>query len=486
MILFRNALVHSPPKKSIHADVLIEAERIAKVGRIKPMAEANVHESKTILPAYIDSHIHLLEYGLSLLFLDLREAKSREEVLDLVSSRLPEARNRGFLYAFNLAPERLAEIDWQPQTGELDTIDKRIPIFIRREDGHSVFLNRAARRWLLYDQPIEGASDPISGRFNELAVERMQERIPVELRKEAFLAAGKYLVSKGVTGAAVLIGDSAHLEDVEIYREIASKVGIEAVLFPQNPDVEKVCELKLSRLGGCILIDGSFGSRTAALREPYTDAPGNMGILYFSNSELANLVKCANEAGLQMTFHAIGDEAIEQIISAYEKFIEPVNPLRHRIEHAELMPPDLIQKAMDLNLILGVQPMFEAIWGQDGGLYEKRLGERRRWTNPFRSQLEQGLILAAGSDAPITTPDPAIGIKAFLTHPIPEERISPQQALAAYTHDAAFGMHLEAKVGSIEEGLQADLLVFDKDPLKTLDFHPKAVIRRGKVVHGSI
>ncbi|MBD3287005.1 amidohydrolase family protein, partial [candidate division WOR-3 bacterium] len=368
----------------------------------------------------------------------------------------------------------------------LDGISKNLPILLRREDGHSLYMNRAARRWLLFDQPIEHASDPISGRFNELAVERMQERVPVELRKEAFVTAGRDLLSKGVTGAAVMIGDAGHLEDVEIYREIATKVGIETVLFPQNPEVEKVCELELSRLGGCILIDGSFGSRTAALRKPYTDAPGNMGILYFSNSELANLVKCANEAGLQMTFHAIGDEAVEQIIAAYERFIDPANPLRHRIEHAELIPPDLIERARDLNLVLGVQPVFETTWGQEGGMYAKRLGERRRWTNPFRSLLDAGLRLAAGSDAPITAPDPAQGIKAFLNHPIDKERITPLEAIAAYTSKGAYGMHLEDRIGSVRVGYSADLLVFDDDPLETGDLKPQAVIRRGKLVAGSI
>lgn len=119
-------------------------------------------------------------------------------------------------------------------------------------------------------------------------------------------------------------------------------------------------------------------------------------------------------------------------------------------------------------------------------MYAERLGERRRWTNPFRSELDAGIRIAAGSDAPITAPDPREGIKAFLNHPIPEERISVQEALAAYTYQGAYAMHLEDRIGSVREGLQADLLVFDKDPFHTLDFHPQAVIRKGKLVSGSI
>lgn len=485
MIIFKNALLHSPPQESIRADLLIEDARIAKIGRVKS-GSAHTYENKAILPGYIDSHIHLLEYGYLLIFLDLREARSRKEIMDLLSSQLPEARKLGFLYAFNLASERLTEADWEPLTSDLDSIADDLPIVVRREDGHSVYLNRAARRWLLYDQPIAEADTPLAGRFNELAVERMQGRIPREVREEAFIKAGADLLGKGVTAAAVMIGDEASLRDVEIIRSLGSKLCIEAALFPQNRDVEAICDLELTRLGGCILIDGSFGSRTAALREPYTDAPGNHGILYFSQKELDTLVECAEDAGLQMTFHAIGDEAIEQLLTAYEKVVDPANSRRHRIEHAELMPPDLIERAAKLNLILAVQPMFEIAWGQEGGMYAERLGERRRWTNPYRSILDAGIRIAAGSDAPITDPDPREGVKAFLNHPITEERISVQEALAAYTYQGAYALHLDDRIGSIREGLQADLLVFDSDPFQTLDFHPKAVIRRGKLVAGSI
>ena len=486
MILFKDALIHSPPRKSMRADLLVEGSRIARIGRVESSADAVIYENKVLLPGYIDSHIHLLEYGYSLIFLDLRDVSSSEQVLDLLSSRLSQARQQGFLYALNLAPERLTPQNWVPSTKELDRIADDVPIFIRREDGHSVYLNRAARRWLLYDQPIEHANDHLVGRFNELAVERMQERIPQDVRKEAFERAGADLRAKGVTAAAVMIGDTRSLEDVEIFRSIEPRLGIEAALFPQNRDVQRICDLELTRLGGCILIDGSFGSHTAALRKPYTDAPGNNGILYFSQRELNALVKCTEEAGLQMTFHAIGDEAVGQLLSAYQKVIEPGNPRRHRIEHAELLPPDLIERAAKLGVILGVQPMFEAIWGQERGMYAERLGDRLRWTNPFRSALDAGIRLAAGSDAPIAAPDPAEGIKAFLNHSIAKERISIHDAIAAYTYQGAYALHLEDRIGSIREGLQADLLVFDSDPCQTLNFHPKAVIRRGRLVHGSI
>lgn len=486
MIIFRNAILHSPPYESVTCDVLLEGEKICKVGKAESVQGSEIHYGKVLLPGYIDSHIHLLEYGLSLIFLDLRSAKTSAEVFDRLTSRLNEAKTYGFLYAFNLAPERMKETDWEPSSDELDKISTDLPIFVRREDGHSVYLNRAARRWLLYDQPIEKANHPLSGRFNELAVERMQERIPPEVREQALKTAGSDLISKGVTSASVMVGNSNNLDDVDILRGLSGKTGIDAYLFPQNRDVQKICDLELTRLGGCILIDGSFGSRTAALREPYGDAPGNMGILYFSSRELQNLVGCANEAGLQMTFHAIGDEAVDQLIRAYEKVIDKNNPLRHRIEHAELLLPDLIDRASKLNLIFSVQPYFEVKWGQDGGMYSERLGARRRWTNPFFSILKAGLRIAAGSDAPITDPDPAEGIWAFLNHPIQEERITAVEALQAYTYEGAFALHMEEQIGSIREGLKADLLVFDNDPFITLDFRPKAVIKGGRLVSGSL
>ncbi len=504
MILFKNAYIHSPPHESLRADVLIDEGRmelgravgvagvmgcIKEIGRnIQLSSDSNikVYENKVLLPGYIDSHIHLLEYGLSLNLLDLRKATSSEEVFDMLSAVLPEARQWGFLYAFNLTPERLKPLNWEPLTSQLDKIADDLPIFIRREDGHSVYMNRSARRWLLYDQPLEHADDPLSGRFNELAVERMQDRIPVDFKRKALIDAASALLDRGVTGAAVMIGHSSGLQDIEILRSIEDKIGIRTAIFPQSRDVEKVCAMNLTRLGGCILVDGSFGSRTAALREPYTDAPGNMGILYFSRKELNALVECIQTAGLQMTFHAIGDEAIEILLSSYEKFIEAGNPKRHRVEHAELLAPDLIKRTSDMGIILGVQPMFEMMWGQENGMYAIRLGERRRWTNPYRSILDAGIRIAAGSDAPITNPSPVEGINAFLHHPIVEERITPKEALEAYTYSGAYALHMEKAIGSIAQGLEANILVFNNDPLETLDFNPDAVIYKGKLVRGKL
>lgn len=488
MILFKDALIYSPPRESVKADVLIDGEKIVKIGKIDNgnLSDIPAYSNKTLLPGYIDSHIHLLEHGLSLLFLDLRVITGREELYDTLASYLPQARKLGFLYAFNLAPERLKEQHWQPLTSDLDRVASDLSVFIRREDGHSVYLNTQARQWLLYDQPIAEADTPLVGRFNELAVERMQERVPVEVREEAFIRGGQDILSKGVTAAGVMVGNERNLDDVGIIRSLGSRLGIEAILFPQNRDIAKVCSMDLTRLGGCILVDGSIGSHTAALREPYTDAPGNMGILYFSQRELDVLVKCIHSQELQMAFHAIGDEAIRILLNAYEKTIDHTNPRRNRIEHAELIPPDLIQRTAELNIILSVQPMFQMLWGEEGGMYSQRLGERRRWTNPYRSMLDAGVRIAAGSDAPITCPDPCLGINAFLNHPVAEERITPHEAVTAYTYHGAYSVHMEGTVGSITPNLLADVLVFNRDPFETLDFRPDAVIRRGKLAAGTI
>lgn len=488
MILFKDAIIYSPPREPVKADVLVDGEQIAKIGKIDngSVSDDAVYPGKILLPGFIDSHIHLLEHGLSLLFLDLREVRSREELYDILRTYLGNAREFGFLYGFNLAPERLKEQHWQPMTSDLDRIASDLPIFIRREDGHSVYLNTKARHWLLYDQPIAEADTPLYGRFNELAVERMEERIPQEVRQEAFLRGSNDLVSKGVTAAGVMIGNERNLDDVATIRSLGSRLGIEPILFPQNRDIARVCSMDLTRLGGCILVDGSIGSHTAALREPYTDAPGNMGILYFSQRELDVLVKCVHSQDLQMTFHAIGDEAIRVLLNAYEKTVGSSNPRRNRIEHAELIPPDLIERTAQLHLILSVQPAFETLWGQEGGMYAERLGERRRWTNPFRSILDAGIRIAAGSDAPITTPDPAQGIRAFLQHPIREECITAEEAVAAYTYHGAYAVNMEDRMGSITPSLLADILVFNADPFQSLEFHPDAVIRRGRLVAGTI
>ena len=262
-------------------------------------------------------------------------------------------------------------------------------------------------------------------------------------------------------------------------------MAVRAVPFLQTWDIEAPRRFGLKQAGGCLLIDGSFGSRTAALSQDYADAPGNNGASYVTDEKLLSFLRAAVEAGMQTAVHAIGDRAVEQVVHCHEQLAEAGsrNPLRHRIEHAELLNDSLISRVAQFGLVLGVQPAFEAEWGGPDKMYAQRLGERRRSTNPYRRLLDSGVCLAGGSDAPITPIDPVAGIRAAMERPNPLQTISGEEALAMFTSAAAFALNRERVCGSIEAGKNADLTVLTADPRTTARCRVVATIRGGKCIY---
>jgi predicted amidohydrolase YtcJ len=241
-----------------------------------------------------------------------------------------------------------------------------------------------------------------------------------------------------------------------------------------------------SRIGGCVLIDGSFGSHTAALLADYSDLPGSRVRLYFSDAELEAFLNEADAAGLQTAVHAIGDRAVDQVVRCYEQILTG-NPgcrgnLRHRIEHAELLSAELIERIARLGFILGVQPAFEHFWGGPGRMYERRLGRRFRDTNPYRQLADRNVALSGGSDAPITPIDPQLGIRSAVGHPVAEHRLTPLEACRLFTDRAAFALGCDVRKGSLTIGCDADFLVLDKSPIDDLEFHILRRFRAGREV----
>jgi predicted amidohydrolase YtcJ len=190
--------------------------------------------------------------------------------------------------------------------------------------------------------------------------------------------------------------------------------------------------------------------------------------------------------------HAIGDKAVEQVVRCHEQLPGQRpgtgdqgsgNPLRHRIEHAELLSDSLISRIARLNIVLGVQPAFEFEWGGPDRMYALRLGERWRSTNPYRHLLDSGVRLAGGSDAPITPIDPVAGIRAAIERPDPGQTIGGEEALAMFTTAAAFALNREGACGSIEIGKDADVTVLTSDPRTTAPCQVVATIRGGACIY---
>jgi hypothetical protein len=326
----------------------------------------------------------------------------------------------------------------------------------------------------------------LRGEAYERASRVFKHRLAPETVREALQLAGRQAAAKGVTTIGALVGVEDTTEDEwRVLLDGLAACEVTTVPYLQTWDIEVPRHLGLKQTGGCLLIDGSFGSRTAALNQVYSDTPGNSGTGYVSDEKLLSFLGAATAAGLQATVHAIGDRAVEQVVRCHEQLAEPGlgNPLRHRIEHAELLNDSLIDRIARLALVLGVQPAFETEWGGPDRMYSLRLGERWRSTNPYRRLLDSGVRLAGGSDAPITPIDPVAGTRAATERPNPLQTITGEEALAMFTSTAAFALNREDACGSIEIGKDADITVLTSDPRTTTPCQVVATIRGGKCVY---
>ncbi|MBM3313269.1 amidohydrolase [candidate division WOR-3 bacterium] len=456
-----------------------------------------------IVPGLIDSHTHPLEAGLEQLFPDLRHAASVSEVQERLRARRTEAREQGILLGFNLEPERLREQRY-PSRQELDAAVSEAPLLVYRVDGHSAVTNTAGLKALhspCRPSPLVGANSPprpaigeteeetgvLRGETYERASRWFKHKLRPETIQEALRLFGERAATQGVTtfGALVGVEDSSDAE-WQVFLDALAALPIRAVPYLQTWNLEVPRRFGLKQSGGCLLIDGSFGSRTAALNQEYADAPGNLGASYVSDQRLVGFLQAANVLGLQTAVHAIGDRAVEQVVRCHEYVSGqgPRNPLRHRIEHAELQSDNLIGRISGLGLVLGVQPAFEAEWGGPHRLYAQRLGERWRRTNPYRHLLDSAVVLAGGSDAPITPVCPLAGIRAATAHPNQDEALTGKQALAMFTSAAAFALKREQTSGSLEPGKDADFTVLNADPRVRPDCQVLATFCAGERLYG--
>lgn len=469
--------------------LLIKDKKICEIffGKEIPHYPIIDYENYYLLPGFIDSHIHLLELGLLKIFPDLSPISSLKDLFEIVAEAKKNLSYFPFLILFNFDLEKIKEKRY-PQRKELDKIvDKKI-LIISQRDGHTTILNTYGLMKIFNQNIVSGMEldvykEPtgiLRSQANELVHKYYKKNLPKDIKILAFQEAEKVIIKNGITTLCAMVGEEED-NSYEILLENLNSFKIDIIIFPQIKDIKLVKNLGLKRIGGCILIDGSLSSYTAALTEPYNDNPNTSGLLYFSDEELYNFLKNANDENLQIAVHAIGDKAIEQVINTYEKFLKD-NRLRHRIEHCEVLNEKLIAKLKKLNLIISCQPAFEYYWGGENKLYEKRLGKRIKFTNPYRSLLNENIILIGGSDAPITPPNPLLGIYSAVNHPNEKERINLKEAINLFTKNAAYGIFLEDKIGEIKKGYDADLVVLEALPRYNYDIKIKGVIKKGEFI----
>lgn len=454
---------------------------------------------KTIVPGFYDSHVHLVQTGLNYQGIDLKNNNSIEQLLNTISDVTKNTIKGELIRAFHFDVTKTKERRF-PTRHELDIASPYNPVWINSIEFHTSALNSLALNKINLPYNIDGiARDErnlplgyFTGKASAFIRNRMLNYIDDDMRMKGVKKAIENAVSKGITSINTMEGGyTFHEKDVNFIIRNKDTFPIDMKLFFQTFDLDKIMKYNLDCLGGDIFIDGSFGSRTAAISTEYKDIIESNGKLYFSQNELNYYVSKLHEKYLQISLHAIGDRAIEQVLNAYENAQELFyrSEHRHRIEHFELANKDQIIRAKDLDLVISVQPAFEYYWGNKGGMYERRLGKDvANKTNNFKYMIDNGLILCGGSDSDVTEINPLLGIYSAVNHPKKEYSIDIEDALKMFTINAAYACFEDDIKGSLEINKYGDFVVLDKNPLVTkkedlINIKVLATFKEGNIIY---
>ncbi len=476
-VLLVGGVVYAPTAPLASA-LMIDGDTIAWIGED---TAADVHREAAdvvvdlggslVTPGFVDAHIHATSTGLLFTGLDLTRATSREEARRAIIERTAGAPEEPLL---GHGWDETRWSDGGPVTREeIDAVVGDTPAYISRIDVHSAVVSSALVNRAPDVQGLEGwsQSGPVTrkahGRLREVALALVTpgQRDTAQRRaRQAAAALGIVAVHEmagpSISSEADLAGllTLAEREPGPLvtgyWGELASSGGI---------DVAR--RLGARGAAGDLFIDGAIGSRTACLHAPYLDAPDTHGASYMGVGELTEHLVATTEAGLQGGFHVIGDASSGMVTEALRRAADRVGPdaLRragHRLEHAEMLADDDIAAIVEFGVTASMQPMFDALWGGPGGMYEERLGSvRMSGMNRFADIAAAGGALAFGSDAPVTELGPWAAVRAAVHHTTARQRISARAAFSAHTRGGwrAAG---DAHGGVLAPGAPAHLAVW--------------------------
>jgi predicted amidohydrolase YtcJ len=449
----------------------------------------------TVLPGLIDAHGHVLSLGLALLRADLVGTTDKQSAI---------ARLRDFGRALPAGSWLLGrgwdQNDWPdaayPTAADLDAAFPDRPVWLERIDGHAGWANsaamRAAGRELAGDwQPPGGrilrANGQPTGVFIDSAVAIIDAAVPppdAAVRETALSRALAAIAAVGLTGVHDM-GTSS--DDLALFRRFADSGRLTAritaytdgdgtalaALCANGPYAHPGGRLRMA--GIKLYADGALGSRGAALLSDYRDEPGNRGLFVTTPFALKAAMSKALRCNLQVATHAIGDAANRFVLDLYERELLPAERtrLRWRIEHAQIVALSDIARFAQLQVIASMQPVHAT---SDGPWVEARIGkEGLPGAYAWRRFLDSGATLAFGSDFPVESPDPRLGLYAAITREdlngnppggwLPDQKLTALEALRAFTQGAAYAGFGEREVGTLAPGLRADFVLLDGDPL---------------------
>lgn len=459
--------------------------RLLRAGEVRPAARSRVDlAGRTVLPGIIDAHGHVMELGRDALQLDVVGTRSLAELqqrLRVYAAQHPNARwIMGAGWNQELWPDKKF-----PTAADLDAIVSDRPVILERVDGHALVANSAAMRasGVTPATPAPTGGEIVNGVFVDNAKALITRAVPPPTQAEQdlqFAKAQKLLLAYGVTGVGSM---STSLDDWNTFRRAgnAGSLRVRLMVYLLGLDPLKAIPQPtpwlygehLRAVGVKFFADGALGSRGAWLKHPYSDKPDTLGNRLHSDAELRSMEDTAARAGFQIATHAIGDAANAQVISNYEWLNGKYGLNRRwRIEHAQIVDCQDLGRVGRAHIIASMQPTHQT---SDRLMAEKRLGlARLKCAYAWQSMLRTGAKLAFGTDFPVESPNPFPGLSAAISRQdvngeprggwFPDERLSFEQALNAYTRAAAYAGFAEEKIGALDEGRWADFIIVDRDP----------------------
>jgi predicted amidohydrolase YtcJ len=497
--------------------IAIAGDRIVLVGSTAQVREraggAEVVDlaGAFVTPGFIDTHVHFVDGGFRLASVQLRDAATREEFVARIkafAATVPEGTwITGGDWDHTLWDGELPRKDW------IDAVTPRHPVWINRLDGHMALANSAALdaagvtrdvRDIAGGEIVRDAKGEPTGLLKDNAMGLVDAKVPNPsdaMKDRALDAAMKYVAEQGVT----TVHNMGSWDDLAVFdrarrgSRLATRVYAAVPLQTWERLRDAVVAktyggesgrgdawLRVGALKG--FVDGSLGSHTAAFHDPFTDAPKDRGLFVNTPEDLYAWISGADKAGLHVMVHAIGDRANATLLDTYERTARENGPRdrRFRIEHAQHLAPRDIPRFGALGVVPSMQP-YHAI--DDGRWAEKVIGpERIKGTYAFRALLDSKAPLAFGSDWFVAPPTPLEGVYAAVTRRtlddrnpegwVPEQKITVEEALAAYTRAGAYASFDEREKGTLAPGMLADITVIDQD-LRRI---PAPEIRRARIV----
>jgi predicted amidohydrolase YtcJ len=502
-LAFVNAHVWTGNSSQPEAEAIaIAGDRIAHVGsttdvrRLAGDAPIVDFQGAFLVPGFIDAHVHFIDGGFRLASVQLRDAATPQEFVRRIqefATTVPAGTwITGGDWDHTLWGGELPRRDW------IDAATPDHPVWVSRLDGHMALANSAALRAagvtrgvrdIDGGEIVRDATGEPTGLLKDNAMNLVAGKVPDPsdaMKDRALDAAMQYVAAQGVTS----IHNMGSWDDVAVFARAAREGRLGTRIYVAvplstwgrlrdtvaagtygGPDGRGDDWFRIGALKG--FVDGSLGSHTAAFYEPFDDDPGNRGLFVNTQADLHAWISGADSAGLHVVVHAIGDRANATLLDIYERVIGENGPRdrRFRIEHAQHVAPADISRFAALGVIPSMQP-YHAI--DDGRWAERVIGrERAKGTYAFRALVDAGAVLAFGSDWFVAPPTPLEGIYAAVTrrtlddrHPdgwVPEQKITVEDALVAYTRGAAYASFDERQKGTLAEGMLADITVIDRD-----------------------